>query len=310
MVGPLESQEELLPDFLVRDVRESDREAVLALTARTWDFGDYIEWVFDDWLNDTKGRFLAAEHIVTGKLAAIDKMTFLSPKEAWFEGLRVAPEFRGHGLASRLQAYMIDQVRQAGGRTVRLLTSMANSAVHRMAYRDGFTLRAVFTFWKWTSPSEVPAVDDQPLRRATAGEAGDLHNWWLRSSAYRSAGLCHRNWSFSETSLEEWAEATREGRLFVHDSGISNTPLPPPSVLLRSEARDDGSTLWVIEALSAHDDDLPGLLAALVRTARTEGVAEINGLYVKDPSLEEGLRSSGFVPEDEGEPLCLFELHL
>ena len=80
MVWPLESQEELLAGFLVRDVRESDREAVLALTAKTWDFGDYIKWVFDDWLNDTKGRFLAAEHSETEKLAAIDKMTFLQQK--------------------------------------------------------------------------------------------------------------------------------------------------------------------------------------------------------------------------------------
>src|SRR5688500_5329896 len=99
MVGPIEHGEQrLLPGFRVRDIRESDRAEVLAMTANTWSFGDYIKWVFDDWLADGRGRFLAAEHIETGRLAAIDKFTFLSAREAWFEGLRVASEFRGHGL--------------------------------------------------------------------------------------------------------------------------------------------------------------------------------------------------------------------
>ena len=43
------------------------------MTANTWAFGDYIEWVFDDWLDDRQGRFIAAEHIETGRLAAIGR---------------------------------------------------------------------------------------------------------------------------------------------------------------------------------------------------------------------------------------------
>ena len=38
--------------FVFRDIRPEDRAEVLALTANTWENGDYIHWVFDDWLND------------------------------------------------------------------------------------------------------------------------------------------------------------------------------------------------------------------------------------------------------------------
>ena len=43
-----------------RPAREDDREAVLAFCARTWDDGDYIQYVWEDWLRDTSGALLVA----------------------------------------------------------------------------------------------------------------------------------------------------------------------------------------------------------------------------------------------------------
>lgn len=301
----------LLPGFQVRDVRDSDRAEVLAMTANTWAFGDYIKWVFDDWLRDEQGRFIAAEHIESGKLAAIDKMTFLSPEEAWFEGLRIAPEFRGRGLASRLQTYMIEQVRQAGVRTVRLLTSASNYAVQRMAYRDQFVLKAVVSFWKWTIESGLPTTTEvRTLRQAAPSEAEGLYRWWLQSSAYRSAGLCHRNWSFSETNSEEWSRAAQEGRLLVVSNEREESHFPPATVLVSSGVKDDGGTLWIVAAVSALDSEWPLLLTGLTSRARSEGVAEINCLFARDPIIEAALQSSRFRAEDDGESLCLFELQI
>src|SRR5437868_12964361 len=112
--------------FVFRDALGSDRGEVLALTANTWEDGDYIQWVYDDWVGDAMGRFLVAVESASERVAAIDKLSFLSPTEAWFEGLRVHPDYRGRGLASSLQRYMIGEARRLGAETVRFVTVVDN----------------------------------------------------------------------------------------------------------------------------------------------------------------------------------------
>src|SRR5688500_4817737 len=307
MVGPVEHDEEILqPGFRVRDVRPGDRAEILDMTAHTWAFGDYIEWVFDDWLAATTRRLLTAVHIDSGRLAAIDKLTFLSPQEAWFEGLRVAPDFRGQGLAARLQSYMIGEVRRAEARTIRLLTSLSNAPVQRIAYRDGFALRSVVSFWKWNAPGRQPSnAIDLPLRRASVEEAPALFDWWVRSAAYKTAGLCHRNWSFSETNRAEWQRAATNGLLLVAGEP-AEWHLPPASVLLSEKARPDGGTLWIITAASGQGTAWNDMLASLINNAHSDSIDEINGLFPQDRDAESALRAAGFYPDVDDEPLCLF----
>ena len=312
MVRPVSPGEHLLlPGFRVRDVHEEDRAEILAMTANTWAFGDYIEWVFDDWLDDRQGRFIAAEHIETGRLAAMDKMTFLSPQEAWFEGLRVAPDFRGLGLASHLQTSMIEEARRAGAHAIRLLTSTSNKPVQRMAYRDGFVLKSIVSFWKWTATEGVDSRSSvEVLRNASVDEASTLFDWWMHSSAYRIGGLCHRNWSFSESSPDEWKRAATDGRLFVMGDESADWFLPPASVMITSEEKEEGETLWIIAAVSAHGAEWLPLLTALLKQANAQGVGEVNGLFARDPDAEAALQTAGFYPDEGDEPLCLFELRL
>ena len=40
----------------IRPARPEDREAVLAFCMHTWDWGDYIESVWDEWLHDPQGK--------------------------------------------------------------------------------------------------------------------------------------------------------------------------------------------------------------------------------------------------------------
>src|SRR5215467_10217356 len=81
----------------VRLAREDDREAVLAFCAHTWRDGDYIQYVWDDWLNDTSGALLVAT--VTGKPVGLSHLRMMSLDEAWIEGVRVDTEMRRQGVA-------------------------------------------------------------------------------------------------------------------------------------------------------------------------------------------------------------------
>jgi GNAT superfamily N-acetyltransferase len=316
MVGPLEptaSPEGETSDFLYRDARPEDKAEVLAFTANTWEFGDYIHVIFDDWLADQQGRFLVVEDRATFRIAAIDKLTMPSPTEAWFEGLRVHPDYRGQGLATQMQRYMINEARRLGARTVRFLTFAANLTVHRKAYRDGFVRKRIVRYWQWTAdlPPAPPPQTVFTLRAATRQEAPELFAWWLRSSAHETAGLKHRLWSYSASSAEEWGAVAGKGYLLVPEgTDVASAALPPPTVLLTPDTDETGRPVWGIGVISASADEWHSLAHALIAHASNQGIAKIEG-YVQDTvEAYSGLHNAGFTPDPDPQRLYLFELTL
>src|SRR5256885_13713219 len=89
-----------MDQLAVRAARQEDREAVLAFCAATWEWGDYIEDVWDRWLNDPKGSLFVAT--LDGQPVGISHMQMLTPTDAWLEGLRVDPDYRQQGIAKAL----------------------------------------------------------------------------------------------------------------------------------------------------------------------------------------------------------------
>src|SRR5436309_1149329 len=84
----------------VRAATEEDREAVLAFCAATWEWGDYIEHVWERWLNDPDGKLFVAT--ADGQPVGISHMQMLTPTDAWMEGLRVDSNYRQQGIAKAL----------------------------------------------------------------------------------------------------------------------------------------------------------------------------------------------------------------
>lgn len=88
----------------IRRVREGDRGFVLGYCRDTFGWGDYIDSVWDDWQSD--GEFLACEDRAlvssssTGPIGVCH--VHLSPGQAWIEGIRVHPQYRRRGIATRL----------------------------------------------------------------------------------------------------------------------------------------------------------------------------------------------------------------
>jgi GNAT superfamily N-acetyltransferase len=304
-------------EFVFRDALPSDREEVLALTANTWEGGDYIHWVFDEWVADTSGRFLVAVDATLGSIAAIDKLSFYTPGEAWFEGLRVHPAYRGRGLAASLQTYMIGEARRLGGRVVRFLTAVNNSTVHRKAYRDGFRARFVVRQFKWSpigdkSPGAVSVSDAWALRPATSAEATLLFDWWTRSSSWdATGGMVHRVWSFSQTTVDEWVERAARGDLLVPEgTDVTHLSAPPAMALVAEDHGPEAGATWTIGLVSAIGSEWPALASALARRAGAQGIRHMEGLLPDSASLLAAFIAAGFSCDPDGECLCLFELDL
>lgn len=158
------NQQPLLPQPQIRLARAEDRAAVFAFTAQTWDDGDYIAYVWDDWLHDPSGTLLVAD--LAGKPVGLARLTLLAHDEFWFEALRVAPDQRGRGLGALLFQHCVERAHSSGGRVLRLLTSDDNRPMHLLAERLGFrlSLRACW-YAAPTRPGDRRAV---PVRRDQA----------------------------------------------------------------------------------------------------------------------------------------------
>ncbi len=48
--------------FMLRPMTPADTPAILAIASRPWEGSDYLPWVFDDWIADRDGEFVAALH--------------------------------------------------------------------------------------------------------------------------------------------------------------------------------------------------------------------------------------------------------
>ena len=123
-------------DLVFRPARAKDKPRVLEITTHTWDDGDYIPEVWDNWLADPHGEFTVAE--LDGVVVALSKLTRVVGDQWWIEGLRVDPERRLSGIGQAMTAYQVAKAKRLGGRVLRYATGIRNEGSHRIAKRAGF----------------------------------------------------------------------------------------------------------------------------------------------------------------------------
>ena len=83
-----------------------DTPGMLKLTSQIWEGEDYVPKVWHEWLFDPDGLLCVAE--LQGKVVGIGKLTRLSERDWWLEGLRVHPQYEGQRIASRIHSYLLE----------------------------------------------------------------------------------------------------------------------------------------------------------------------------------------------------------
>ncbi len=165
-----------------RPARAEDRQAVFAFTAKTWEWGDYLPYVWEAWLADPQGELSVTE--IDGQVVAVGKLTVLGSREGWLEGHRVDPAYRQQGISLSFTAYQVEKARKIELRVLRLGTGSNNTAIHRVAAKLGFHRLAAFAPWVAEGLSEgAPS-----LTRLDETHYGAIMNWLGRSPILRSNG--------------------------------------------------------------------------------------------------------------------------
>ena len=126
----------------VRFAQPEDKDTVLAFCSNTWDWGDYIDRVWDDWLVDPQGELFVA--VTNGQPTGVAHLRMVNTTNAWLEGLRVDPEYRQQGIAKALNIAMLEGALRRGATSARLVTESTNTgAIHMM---DSIHMRHVGAF--------------------------------------------------------------------------------------------------------------------------------------------------------------------
>lgn len=154
-------------EFEVRDARAEDRDAVLAFCAHTWDDGDYIADVWNDWLADVGGALLVG--LADGEPVALSHVRLTSPDEAWIEGVRVAPGARRQGVGRVMVSRSLVRAREMGASVARLFTHPANVPSLRLFEGFGFTRVAELIYY--VAPALSPDPEEAARQRGPRSAA-------------------------------------------------------------------------------------------------------------------------------------------
>jgi ribosomal protein S18 acetylase RimI-like enzyme len=226
-----------MPNFEVRPARPEDREAVLAFCQQTWEWGDYIEYVWGEWLNNPQGKLFVANE--DGQPVGVANMRMLNKTEAWFEGMRVDPAFRRHGIASALFDAQIAEARHSGATTARLITESTNTASIRLLERSSMTRVGAFAIDRAeaaTIPTKRTYALETPVL-ATSADLDDIIDYLNNSNIFPAiGGLYYRGFTAYTITGTLLLEQIRAQQLYI----------------LRRWDRLDG--LAIAEPLSWHQD--------------------------------------------------------
>ncbi|SFR93200.1 Acetyltransferase (GNAT) family protein [Halomicrobium zhouii] len=207
---------------VVRQATHDDYEAVEAFTQDTWadqGRGDYIPDVFHDWVdaNGPEWRTVVVE--VDGDVAGICQGKFLSEHEAWLEGMRVHPEYRGEGHGLRMVRDLFEWARDGGATVARNMVFGWNDAGLGQSMAAGFEPRTSF---RWAEPEPEPQSAGQDPQ--VVDDPAAAWSYWARSDARDVLGGLsldsEHSWTLSELSRERLHALADDERVFaVKDDG-------------------------------------------------------------------------------------------
>ena len=278
-----------------RLMRADDRHAVTTLCAQMWDGHDYIPQVFDDWLAHPRGQFTAVIDDDRDALIGIGKLTSITERDWWIEGLRIDPAYRGQGMGRRLHAYHVDLWQQISPPTssLRLLTDHDNHIIQRFSEQAGFRLLG-----------EVVPYRAEAIHAPHSFRKSDTVDFSLveRSHYYQT----HQHLYQTQT-LWRWAELTpqalsqrevwlwREGRgVIIVEVATADNPLNVPCVF--------------VDFVGAAESELVDYLKEARGLAASLNHSEIGlGLLLSDSILIEALIAAGYSPAWTEESLFLYE---
>ena len=303
--------------FTIRRMTPADKPAMLAISSRIWEGTDYLPGVFDQWVADQEGEFAAV--LRDGALVGCGKLSFLTPVDAWLEGLRKDPRVEEKGMAEAVARHFLGLLaRRPSLASVRFSTYVGNRASITINERLGFRLRTTLslkardgTREQLPSPSRTP----EARQRVQTIRDGDAVLSFLGGTGYFAAteGLVVEGWRTFPWSAGLLVDRyVRRGfcRGIMSGAGLS-------ALSIATVADLPSGTMIRLVCLDALDDESAGLVmdevlrsarAAVERTGAAE--YEIEWMIPRVPRLLKWAAAGGLHSWEREDDFLVYEMPL
>lgn len=121
---------------MIRSIKPKDKQNVLEISKHIWEGDDYISQVFDDWVSNPNGLFCGLWE--DGNLVGFGKLTHLSEKDIWLEGLRKDEKSGAKKVGEKLSGFYIKYLEGKQINSVRFSTYFGNIASIKLNEKLGF----------------------------------------------------------------------------------------------------------------------------------------------------------------------------
>lgn len=162
----------------IRTGLPQDRQAIASFTKNTFQWGDYLSDVWDEWTREPRAKLFVAE--LDKRVVGTTHIACLGEGEAWLEGVRVHPDYRRQGVARQLIRAAHEWASKAQCRTVRLETDSHNSRARALFDSFGYSQLLEYVGWKGNPHKPGPA----DVRQAHRGDLEVLWRIWQDSRLY------------------------------------------------------------------------------------------------------------------------------
>lgn len=269
-------------EFTVRPATHEDYDAVAAFTTNTWpdrDGTDYIPRAYHDWIDgDRRETFVvdAGEDV-----AGIAQAVLLTAHEAWGQGMRVNPDYRGRNAAGLLTDAVFDWSRDQGATVCRNMVFSWNQAGLGQARAAGFDPATEF---RWATPEPDP---DATPSLELVEDPDAAWSAWARSEArdlLRGLALdLEESWAVAELTRERLHRAAANGRVFALGEDGTDTMTFRTRTYERENQEGDSET-WAEYGAACW----PGL----------EATRSLFAAVARDAASVGADRTRVFIPED------------
>ncbi len=281
-----------MEDVIIRLAEPEDKEAVLAFCAHTWDWGDYIPKVWDEWLADSSGRLLVA--VWQARPVAVVHMQMVAPTECWLEGMRVDPALRGHGISRRLNEQALVEAQKMGARVARLATRFDNVIAQHLLDMGGF--KQVGTYVHYAAPAEQLRGATQPVVAAPA-DLESLLAFLDRSNVFpATGGLIYADWGDRTRALTSEVLQERLSRGDV----LTLKQWDDFQAIAICGPQDEDEKALLVEYLDGTSEGVGRLAYGLRDLAARQGLEQVEVTIPDLLLLRDALAGTGYQTEDAG----------
>ncbi|MGB9134933.1 MAG: GNAT family N-acetyltransferase [Candidatus Bathyarchaeia archaeon] len=276
--------------LVVRQAKQSDREAVFKFCEHSFDWGDYVPDVWDGWMKEQHSRVFTAT--LNGEPVGIMRVSLPKPGEAWFQAARTHPDYRRRGIATALAGACLEWARDDGAKIIRLSTDSDNYASRKTLEKLDFTRTSDFLIMRCERlQSEV----SQDCRWARESEVERIWKFLGESEVFdASEGLYTVLfvWMSLERRDVERFVADRKAIIHIRGSVVDGLVLVDDTV---RKLWEETQTCYIDGDRSAVSEMLKFLKAYAYR----EGFKRVHAFACNTSLIREMLTAAGFSRDDQ-----------